>query len=139
MLHNLTQIIITPTMLDDFGKYLLIAFIVGFGFLAWRAWHVKQASPQWPYVEGEVLTSRAFARNETADQRGTPTHEWLTEVSYSYTVNGIKLKGNRLRAFGLNHFDEAQAQQEIAPFPVGQRVKVYYDPANPASSVLIPG
>lgn len=126
-------------MPDDIGKYLIIAFIVGFGWLAWRAWEIRQASPRWPSVEGEVLQARAFARNENTEHRGTPTHEWLTEVRYRYTVNDVSYVGNRIRAFGLNHFDEASALQEIAPFQAGQRVKVYYDPAKPSSSVLIPG
>ena len=126
-------------MPDDIGKYILIAFIVGFGFLAWRAWQIKQASPQWPYVEGEMLSARAFARNETGEQNGTPTHEWLTEVRYRYAVKGVNYVGKRLRAFGLNHFDQASALKEIEPFQAGSTVKVYYDPAKPESSVLIPG
>lgn len=126
-------------MPDDIGKYLLIAFIAGFGFLAWRAWQVKQASPQWPCVQGEILQSRAFAPNETGDERGTPKHEWLTEVRYRYTVQGVNYTGNRLRAFGLHHFTQESAIQELAPFQAGQQVKVYYDPAQPSSSVLIPG
>lgn len=126
-------------MPDDLGKYLIIAFIVGAVYLAWHAWQIKQASPNWPYVEGEMLVAKARARNETGEQSGTPTHEWFTEVRYRYTVNGTTYTGDRLRAFGLNHFDEQQALQELAPFPVGQKVKVYYDPAKPSSSVLIPG
>lgn len=126
-------------MPDDLGKYLIIAFVVFFGFLAWRAWQVKQASPAWPYVQGEMLEARAKARNEFGDQNGTPKHEWFTEVRYSYMVNGETYTGNRLRAFGLNHFDEQSALLELAPFQPGTKVKVYYDPAKPSSSVLIPG
>lgn len=126
-------------MPDDIGKYLITAFIIGFGFLAWRAWQVKQASPAWPHVEGEMLESRARAHNETGDQHGTLARQWSTEVRYRYTVNGVSYTGNRLRAFGLNHSDEQQALHELAPFPLGQKVKVYYDPAKPSSSVLIPG
>jgi hypothetical protein len=126
-------------MPDDIGKYLLIAFIIGFGFLAWRSWQIKQASPTWPFVEGEMLESRVRAHNETGDQHGTLAREWFTEVRYRYTVDGVSYTGNRLRAFGPRHTDEQQALQELAPFPVGQKVKVYYDPAKPSSSVLIPG
>lgn len=126
-------------MPDDLGKYLIIAFIVGAVYLAWHAWQIKSASPNWPSVEGEMLVAKARARNETGDQQGTPTHEWFTEVRYRYTVNGVTYTGDRLRAFGRNHFDEQQALQELAPFSVGQKVRVYYDPAKPGSSVLIPG
>jgi hypothetical protein len=127
------------TMPDDLGKYILIAFAALFVFLTWRAWQIKQASPNWPYVEGEILQARVFARNETGDQQGTPTHEWLIEVRYRYVVDGVPLQGNRLRAFGLHHFTQEAAQSEIAPFGVGQQVKVYYSPAKPTESVLIPG
>ena len=126
-------------MPDTLGKYIVVAFVLAFAFLAWRAWQIKQASPNWPYVEGEMLVAKARARNETGEQSGTPTHEWFTEVRYRYTVNGTTYTGDRLRALGLNHFDEQQALQELAPFPVGQKVKVYCDPAKPSSSVLIPG
>lgn len=127
------------TMPDDLGKYLLIALVAGVALLVWRSWQIRQGSPDWPHVTGEMLEARARARNETGDQAGTPTHDWYTEVRYRYTVNGETYTGTRLRAFGLHHMDEQSALQEIAPFPPGQPVKVYYDPAKPSSSVLIPG
>jgi hypothetical protein len=126
-------------MSDDFGKYVFAALALLFAVLVWRAWQVKQASPSWPSVQGQILVSKARARNETGDQRGTPTHDWFTEVSYRYTVDGVAYTGNTLRAFGRNHFSQDQAEAELAPFAVGQSVPVYYDPANPARSVLIPG
>src|SRR5690606_20531536 len=91
----------------DLGKLLLIAVLAIVAVLAWRAWQIKQGSPNWPHVMGEMLEARARARNETGDQRGTPTHDWFTEVRYRYTVNGQTYTGTRLRAFGLNHMDEA--------------------------------
>lgn len=126
-------------MLDDIGKYIVIGFVVLFGALAWRAWHIRQQSPQWPYVIGEVTASRAYSQNPHGDDMGTPNHRWQTEVRYRYEVNGERLTGNRLRAFGLNHFSKEDAEAEVAPFPIGLKVKVYYDPAKPGTSVLIPG
>ena len=126
-------------MSDDFGKYLLVVFVAVFGYLAWRAWQVKQASPLWPSVDGVMLVSRPMARNETGNEGGVPTHEWYSDVKFRYSVNGVEYTGDRLRAFGLHHFNKEQAEAELAPFAVGQTVKVYYDPAKPSSSVLIPG
>lgn len=40
---------------DQLGKLLLVALVAGFGLLAWRAWQIRQASPNWPTVEGEML------------------------------------------------------------------------------------
>lgn len=126
-------------MSDDLGKYLLAAFVLLFAVLAWRAWQTKQASPHWPSVTGQITASRAVARNETGDHRGTLTHEWLTEVRYDYTVEGVRYTGNTLRAFGRHHFSEEQALAELAPFALGVNVLVYYDPDKPSRSVLIPG
>ena len=130
---------VDPMMFEDLGKYLIGAFLIFFGAMAWRAWQVKQASPQWPSVQGEMLSTRAFAHNETGTDRGVSTHEWYTEVRYRYTVNGVTYNGDRLRAFGLHHFNKEQAETEIAPFQPGQPVTVYYDPNKPSASVLIPG
>lgn len=126
-------------MFEDLGKYLLIAFFVFFGVLAWRAWQIRQASPDWPSVQGEMLSSRVFAHNQTGGEQGVSTHEWYTEVHYRYTVQGQTYEGNRLKAFGRHHFSKELAEAELAPFPVGQPVRVYYNPAKPSESVLIPG
>lgn len=126
-------------MSGDIGKFIVIGFVLLFGALAWRAWHIRQYSPQWPYVMGEITLSRAYSQNDFGEDVGTPSHRWQTEVQYRYEVNGAPLKGNRLRAFGRHHFTQEEAEAEIAPFPVGMRVKVFYDPARPATSVLVPG
>ena len=126
-------------MSDEMGKLILIAVITLFAVLGWRAWQMRQASPQWPSVMGEMLSARAVARNETGDGSGHDMHMWHSEVRYRYVVQGQSYTGNRLRAFGYNHSSEAESLKELAPFPVGKPVKVYYDPAKPSVSVLIPG
>lgn len=126
-------------MSDDIGKFIVIGFVLLFGVLAWRAWQIHQHSPEWPYVMGEVTLSRAYSQNDFGEDLGTPNHRWQTEVQYRYEVNGIPMTGKRLRAFGRHHFTQEEAEAEIAPFPVGKQVKVYYDPAKPGTSVLIPG
>ena len=126
-------------MSDDIGKYIVIGFVLLFGALAWRAWQIRQHSPQWPYVMGEMTVSRAYSQNDFGEDVGTPSHRWQTEVQYRYEVNGVALTGQRLRAFGRHHLTQEEAEAELAPFPAGKRVKVYYDPANPGTSVLIPG
>ena len=126
-------------MNDQLAKWFVLALALGMAVLAWRAWQVKQASPGWPSVEGEMLVARAFARNETGEARGTPAREWLTEVRYRYTVQGRDYTGRRIRAFVGPYPDQASAMADVAPFQVGARVKVYYDPADPGNSVLVPG
>ncbi|MDE2400532.1 MAG: DUF3592 domain-containing protein [Burkholderiales bacterium] len=126
-------------MSDDFGKYLLIGFVLLFGVLIWRAYQVSRASPQWPSTQGEILVSRARAQHEDNGLRGVSKQEWDVEVQYRYSVNGVEYQNNCLQAFGRHYFDEQQTLAALAPFPVGATVKVFYDPGKPQSSVLIPG
>lgn len=122
--------------LEHLALPLILAAVVT---AAWWAWQIKRDSPEWPSVEGEILVSRVRAANETGDASGTATHHWWAEVQYRYVVEGVTHTGNRIRAMGINHFDEASAQQELAAFPVGARVRVFYRPDQPGTSVLIPG
>lgn len=126
-------------MSDDLGKILLLAIVLIAGFFAWRAWEVKRASPQWPSVEGVMLTSQPRAVHDNPAEPESAKHDWVSEVRYAYTVDGVAHTGNRLQAFGRRHMTKEEVLKELAPFPVGARVKVFYDPAKPENSVLIPG
>jgi hypothetical protein len=59
------------------------------------------------------------------------------EMAYTYAVGGVEYTGHRYR------YDERHGAFDYAAtargFPAGARRAVYYDPANPAESVLNPG
>lgn len=126
-------------MSDDIGRYIAGGLLLLFAILIWRAWEIRQASPQWPHVDGIIMKARVFQPHGVGGHEQVPGHDWMTEVQYQYQVNGATYTGNRIRAFGVRHFTEESAQTELKPFPAGATVPVYYDPANPKSSVLIPG
>jgi Protein of unknown function (DUF3592) len=126
-------------MPDQLGKYIAAAFVLAFCFLAWRAWQIKQASPQWPSVEGEITESRARPFNAQSGEPEAGKNDWMAEVRFRYSVQGVTHEGNRLQAFGRHYFSREEAEQALAPYPVGARVKVFHDPAQPEVSVLIPG
>jgi hypothetical protein len=126
-------------MPDQLGKYIVAAFLLAIAFLAWRAWQIKQASPSWPSVEGEVIESRARPFNVQSGEPEAGKNDWMAEVRYRYSVAGQAHVGNRLQAFGRHYFSRTDAEQALAPFPVGARVRVFHDPDQPDVSVLIPG
>ncbi len=126
-------------MSDDLGKILLLAIVLIAGLFAWRAWEVKRNSPQWPSVEGVMLTSQPRAMHDNPAEPESAKHDWVAEVRYAYMVDGVSYTGDRLQAFGRRYMTKEEVQQELAPFRVGAHVKVFYDPARPQSSVLIPG
>jgi len=126
-------------MSADLGKILLIGFVLLFGTLAWHAWRDRQASRNWPSTDGEIIESRPHTHNTSESQVATPNHEWDVNLAYRYTVNGTTYTGRRLRALGARYGSEQEAAAALQAFPVGARIKVYYDPADPQSSVLLPG
>ncbi len=130
---------ISLSMPDSLGKFIVAAFVLVFAFVAWRAWQIKVASPQWPSVEGDMLVSRARPFNMQSSEPEAGKNDWMAEVHYRYTVNGVEHEGRRLQAFGRHYFSRDEAESALAPFPVGARVKVFHDPARPDVSVLIPG
>lgn len=126
-------------MPDQLGKFIIAAFVLAIGLLAWRAWQIKQASPRWPSVEGEITESRARPFNAQNGEPEAGKNDWIAEVCYRYRVNGVTHEGRRLRAFQPHHFSREEAERALAPYPVGARVRVFHDPERPDVSVLIPG
>jgi len=57
-----------------------------------------------------------------------------------YEVDAKRFESNTF-TFGVPHSfaDRAQADAEIALYPVGRNVQVYFDRSNPATSCLLPG
>ena len=56
-------------------------------------------------------------------------------VIYSYTVDGTVFLGQRIRQH--DEFAESAAAT-VARYPAGSPIVVYYDPRNPADSLLEP-
>ncbi len=92
------------------------------------------ASTSWPAVAGVVDRSEVV---ETSGRRGKRSYK--AEINYSYTVDGRRHRGNKLTFLESSWSSPARAAQVQAQYPVGAVVDVYYDPQNPARTVLEPG
>jgi hypothetical protein len=84
------------------------------------------ASRRWPHTEGTV-------EHCEVDADGSPV--W---IRYVYRVHDIEY-----HAGGVSYGDDPQTQkgwQRLAQrYPLGSRVRVYYDPDHPRRAVLEPG
>ncbi len=87
----------------------IAARIVGLAKLSKRA-------AQWPSTEGRIVASKPL-------------------VEYTYTVGGVEYRGSRV---GIGDLSAGTARAENARkrYAVGHLRPVYYDPANPADSML---
>lgn len=108
--------------------FTLTAAMAGTGLIALALWLRARAaqSRQWPSVEGTVLEARVDDAHL----------EFMKPVlRYQYTVDGRRYVGFRVAFSGYGVSRRAMADL-IRPYAVGQAVRVYYDPARPASAVL---
>jgi hypothetical protein len=95
-------------------------------------------SREWPTTEGVITESRIVSSHETSTEKGWhgSRYEYEVRVQYSYSVDGVSYSGNRLRIRSTKYSLEGNAQRELAEYPVGQRVRVYYNPKEPERSLL---
>jgi hypothetical protein len=117
-----------------FGRWLgAVAFLLAgpvSGFFLFRLFREAQASDRWPSVPGRVLRASVGT---------TAIGRYFPDVSYSYRVNGREYLGTRVRASdGESNIRDA-AEQTIHDLAPGMRKRVYYDPDDPARSVLRTG
>jgi hypothetical protein len=85
---------------------------------------------------GVIISSR-LEEQESRGRDGFSTHTYSAVVKYQYFVAGKAYSGDRYR-YGL-FFNGTSAQQIVNEHPAGKKVGVYYNPKNPADSLLRPG
>ncbi len=117
---------------------LLVAgvFILLGAGLSWWGWNIVQdarASSQWPTTEGTVTSS------EVRDTSDAESDSYSPRVTYEYQVDDVSYQNNTI-TFGQNSYSSRRKAESIAAgYPTGSRVTVYYEPGDPAQSVLEPG
>jgi hypothetical protein len=117
------------------GAFVLVLGIVGFVFYRYsqRSKAERQSAQSWPATQGIVLSSSLKWRRD-ADGND----EQYSEVIYRYEVNGVPYQSQIVRAgeqyMKVRVFGEDRAV--VARYPVGARVTVYFNPANPADAAL---
>ena len=96
-------------------------------------------SASWPTADGTVIESKVVS--DSSRIRGGGYNRFYTaDVRYEYLVNGRRFESKTF-TFGVPHSfaDSPSAQAEVAAYPPGRGVKVYYDPDDPETACLAPG
>ena len=78
-----------------------------------------------------------YSRLMVADEDGTRKQRYKGNVEYSYIVDGTQFTNDRIRIG--QWVGDYTLHRSIPPRPEDLRVDVYYNPNEPADSVLIPG
>lgn len=108
--------------------------------MAWatarRAWTMRR----WPTADGIVVESRVerTMTRRTRRSRTTSTPFYIPRVVYRFRVEGVEIDGDRLGR-SVSSSTSGVVERLVAAFPVGTRVVVHYDPAEPTTAVVDPG
>jgi hypothetical protein len=104
-------------------------------FVGWASLALVRSvmASHWPTAPGEVLISRV----ESHPGKGGATYE--PYIRYRYPVGDRKYVNDRCDFLGGSASDGNYAERLVAAHPQGSAVAVYYNPADPNSSVLTPG
>ncbi len=111
--------------------------VLGPAFLIWMLWDSRRqlASYNWPETQGKVVAIRV---KPWQDKDGSAMY--FGRVAYTYELNG-KIYSTDLTDLGpgWKHDDEASARADVSNYHPGDKVPVYYDPADPSVGVLEKG
>lgn len=89
---------------------------------------------RWLPADGTIITSRVVSRR-TGGHNGSDTEIANTPlVEYGYQVNDRAFRGDRIMIGGAN--SESELESVLAQYPLGAKVIVYYNPADPQDAVL---
>lgn len=131
-LNALTLVFVILTM--SFVVAGVIAMVYGI-----RVWLAAEKSAAWPCVRGKIETSTF---DGTKPPKGGVAYAgFRPALQYSYKVGGKTYSGN-LPSFGLkymNFLNPSYAKTRVHTGKVGDPIHVFFDPAAPERSVLIPG
>ena len=122
------------------GLVFLLAGIP-FLWLAKRGFARNGAIKKWPRAEGVITSATLETRQSRVTDKNTGLYHYSTyytpSLRYTYTVGVETFEGKDIAlALGNVSTTEASAKKILEPYPVGARVGVLYDPADPKTAYL---
>lgn len=88
----------------------------------------------WPSTTGRIT---AHEIDRSTDSDGDT--DYTPILRYSYTVAGQRFTGTRIAVMSQTYGTEPAAQAKLDQYPIESQHSVYYNPDDPAQSVLEPG
>jgi hypothetical protein len=106
-----------------------------FSFAYWR--QIAQAA-RWPAVPGVVTFCGIEEVYDTVGSGGSASHtkSYRANLDYTYTVNGNTYTGHQIKLGVTTSGSKASAQAIADRYPVGKKIEVHYDPANPGNAAI---
>lgn len=115
------------------GAFCALLAAIGLAFLLGGVYMFAEASRAsgWPTTEGSVTSAGIGERWAGADGQ-----VYRPEVEYRYAVDGREFTGRRISVDPPEFMKRELAEKRLEKYRAGGRVRVRYDPAKPAESLL---
>ena len=117
----------------EFGWLIVFFGLLMFGFGGYM-YRLGMISVSWPSVVGKITEAEVVRAGTSAG-----SNSWQPAITYVYDVNGVELKGNRIRITDKSYPLPKLAEKVLLEYPIESEVTVFYNPDKPTTCVLIPG
>jgi hypothetical protein len=120
------------------GFFFLLTLIGGILLILYSEKSKKKvnASQFWPNINGTTTVSEVRQSSSTDDD-GNTSYSYYPHVEYSYAVAGNNFIGKQIAFGGVQGFTSpSNAQAAVNKYPINTPVWIFYNPQNPAESVL---
>jgi Protein of unknown function (DUF3592) len=143
--HSIAGKMLTTANGVPMFAFMVLLIPIALGFVLVGAYfnvrHERKVSALWPTVTGTITTSDVIEQihTEETDKEIRDVTEYLPNIRYKYQVGGRDYFSSRRKwgadtIYGMREW----AAERLVSYPVGAKVPVYYDPADPATAVLEP-
>lgn len=125
----------SPVARKGIGCLAVLCVIVALltGYASWLRLAHARSTGAWIPAQGTIERSGV---EETLSNGQTC---FMPKLTYRFEVDGKICRGDRIRPTEQSSANRTAAEEAIAPYAVGGDVTIYYDPHDPANSVLRPG
>lgn len=96
-----------------------------------RTLKLARASRDWPTTSGRVVANRTLVVRKSHTNPGV-----RVDITYEYELGGVRHQGTRVRFARTNNLAKEDAERTAQSYPVGSRVTVHHDPAEPGLATL---
>ncbi len=108
-----------------------------FCFFMWKSSAKEyKSSKNWPSVSGTIIKSSIIQKREWDSKKKKYKNTFYPNLQYTYGVNGVNYVGSRITFSDYASNSRKAIRKILRKYPNGAQVKVYYNPKNPAKSVL---
>ncbi len=120
-----------------------LGLIIGFIALVYNEHKRVNDAQRWPTTQGIVIATdleRTVSTSKDSNGRTTRSVSWDPKVFYRYAAAGRQFRSDSLWLNSHASFgSEEDGVAFLKPYRIGAKLKVFYNPADPADAAVIVG